>query len=60
MVIFNENKFTDTAIGIYKFIVSEQSFDDYSDYLANLRDLFQVAQVASMRFTYSLSKYFLF
>ena len=41
MDIFKENKFTDTAIGIYKFIVSEQSFDDYSDYLSNLRDNLQ-------------------
>ena len=33
MNLFKDNKFTDTAIGIYKFIVSGQPLDEYAEYL---------------------------
>lgn len=37
MDLFKDNKFTDTAIGVYKFIVSEKSFESYIDYLDQLK-----------------------
>lgn len=34
MYLFKDNKFTDTAIEIYKFVVSEKTFEDYIENLA--------------------------
>jgi transposase len=38
MNLFKDNKFTDTAIEIYKFVVSERDFEDYISYLTRRQD----------------------